>query len=171
MGAPWVCLTTDQSISDPATTQSSPMDSTHPINSAPSEGGDCDGDDGPEYLAIGNLGRRNRRGSSSSAQSGEHAQTRGHAPEAPPPSQRRSSFSDMERGKGRSSKGHTRSMSDTGVMQKQKQGKRVCSEIICITACKVNSFVYPTVVSLFLFFSVISLSCSIIYSRFSKPLL
>ncbi|XP_060797121.1 run domain Beclin-1-interacting and cysteine-rich domain-containing protein isoform X2 [Neoarius graeffei] len=125
LGAPWVCLTTDQSISDPATTQSSPMDSTHPINSAPSEGGDCDGDDGPEYLAIGNLGRRNRRGSSSSAQSGEHAQTRGHAPEAPPPSQRRSSFSDMERGKGRSSKGHTRSMSDTGVMQKQKQESAV----------------------------------------------
>lgn len=120
-GAPLGCLSTDQSILDPVTTQNSQTDSTHPVNPAPSEGLDCDGDDGPEYLAIGNLGRRSRRGSSSLAQSTEHPQLRVHAPEAPPPSQRRSSFSDMERGKRRSFRGHTRSLSDTGVMQKHKQ--------------------------------------------------
>lgn len=122
-GAPLGCLSTDQSILDPVTTQNSQTDSTHPVNPAPSEGLDCDGDDGPEYLAIGNLGRRSRRGSSSLAQSTEHPQLRVHAPEAPPPSQRRSSFSDMERGKRQSFRGHTRSLSDTGVMQKHKQGE------------------------------------------------
>ncbi|MCI4383337.1 hypothetical protein PGIGA_G00025340 [Pangasianodon gigas] len=121
-GAPWACLSTDQSNLEPLITQNSQTDSTHPVNPAPSEGGDCDGDDGPEYLAIGNLGRRSRRGSSSSAQSTEDSQIRAHIPEAPPPSQRRSSFSDMERGKRRSFRGHARSLSDTGVMQKHKQG-------------------------------------------------
>lgn len=121
LGAPWACLSTDQSISDPTLTQNSQTDSTHLVNSASSEAGDCDGDDGPEYLAIGNLGRRNRRGSSIAPQITEHAPTKGLAPEAPPHSQRRSSFSEMERGK-RRSRGHTRSLSDTGLMQKHKQG-------------------------------------------------
>lgn len=134
-GAPWTCFSTDQSISDQAMTQNSQSDSTVPVNPAPLEGGDCDGDDGPEYLAIGNLGRRSRRGSSTLAQSTETAQNRDHAQEAPPPSQRRSSFSDMEREKKRSFRGHTRSLSDTGVLQKHKQGKlereQVCDHLHC----------------------------------------
>ncbi|XP_053093951.1 run domain Beclin-1-interacting and cysteine-rich domain-containing protein isoform X2 [Pangasianodon hypophthalmus] len=129
-GAPWACLSTDQSILEPLITQNSQTDSTHPVNPAPSEGGDCDGDDGPEYLAIGNLGRRSRRGSGSSAQSTEHSQIRAHIPEAPPPSQRRSSFSDMERGKRRSFRGHARSLSDTGVMQKHKQESAVDEQCV-----------------------------------------
>ncbi|TSK53810.1 Run domain Beclin-1-interacting and cysteine-rich domain-containing protein [Bagarius yarrelli] len=121
-GAPWTCLSADQSISEhhQEITQNCPTDSTQPVNSAHAESGDCDGDDGPEYLAIGNLGRRSRRGSSNSTQSTETPQLRVHAPEAPPPFPRRSSFSEMERGKKR--KGHGRSLSDTGVMQKHKQG-------------------------------------------------
>ncbi|XP_053368393.1 run domain Beclin-1-interacting and cysteine-rich domain-containing protein [Clarias gariepinus] len=130
LGAPWACLSTDQSISDPMLTQNSQTDSTHLVNSASSEAGDCDGDDGPEYLAIGNLGRRNRRGSSIAPQITEHAPTKGLAPEAPPHSQRRSSFSEMERGK-RRSRGHTRSLSDTGVMQKHKQESAVDGK--CVT--------------------------------------
>ncbi|GAA6064852.1 run domain Beclin-1-interacting and cysteine-rich domain-containing protein isoform X4, partial [Tachysurus ichikawai] len=129
-GAPWTCLSTDQSIVDQSIvdqvmTQNSKTGSTQPVNPAPSEGGDCDGDDGPEYLAIGNLGRRSRRGSSNSAQSTETVQNTGHTHEAPPISQRRSSFSDMERGKKRSFRGHARSLSDTGVMQKHKQESAV----------------------------------------------
>ncbi|KAF7703160.1 run domain Beclin-1-interacting and cysteine-rich domain-containing protein [Silurus meridionalis] len=120
-GVPWACLSTNESNLDPATTQNAQTDSNHTANPAPSEVGDCDGNDGPEYLAIGNLGRRSRRGSSSSTQNNEHVQVRCDAPEAPAPSQRRSSFSDMERGKRRSFRGHARSLSDTGVMQKHKQ--------------------------------------------------
>lgn len=150
-GAPWACLSTDQSILDPVVTQNSLSDSSLPVTSAPSEGGDCDGDDGPEYLAIGNLGRRNRKDSTSSAQSSEHAQISGHALEAPPPSHRRSSFSDMERGKKRSFRGHARSLSDTGIIQKHKQGKSewpekwtfiyqncfcLCSSLMSLTAPK-----------------------------------
>ncbi|XP_047666250.1 run domain Beclin-1-interacting and cysteine-rich domain-containing protein isoform X3 [Tachysurus fulvidraco] len=129
-GAPWTCLSTDQSIVDQVMTQNSQTGSTQPVNPAPSEGGDCDGDDGPEYLAIGNLGRRSRRGSSNSALSTETVQNTGHTHEAPPISQRRSSFSDMERGKKRSFRGHARSLSDTGVMQKHKQESAVDGQIV-----------------------------------------
>lgn len=93
---------------------------------APPESRDCgdgDLDDGPEYLAIGNLGKQNQRDSSSSVHSSEHMGTRSdaHTQLAPPP-QRRCSFSEAKKTTGRSSRGHIRSLSDTGVTQKQKNG-------------------------------------------------
>uniref|UniRef100_A0A673GUP5 Run domain Beclin-1-interacting and cysteine-rich domain-containing protein-like n=1 Tax=Sinocyclocheilus rhinocerous TaxID=307959 RepID=A0A673GUP5_9TELE len=97
---------------------------TEPASPAPPEIRDCveaDLDDGPEYLAIGNLGKHKRCDSSSSTQSSEHMGTQGdaHTPSAPPP-QRRCSFSEAQRTTGRGSRGHIRSLSDTGVTQKQK---------------------------------------------------
>lgn len=85
-----------------------------------------DSDDGPEYLAIGNLGQRNDRCNS---QSSTHSSERGgntdqslqrSTTQAP---QRRSSFSEGQKGLGRGLKGHTRSFSDTGVNQKLRNGE------------------------------------------------
>uniref|UniRef100_A0AAX7VV43 RUN domain-containing protein n=1 Tax=Astatotilapia calliptera TaxID=8154 RepID=A0AAX7VV43_ASTCA len=92
-------------------------------------GGGGDSDDGPEYLAIGNLGQRNDRCNS---QSSTHSSERGgntdqslqrSTTQAP---QRRSSFSEGQKGPGRGLKGHTRSFSDTGVNQKLRNGDAVC---------------------------------------------
>ncbi|XP_072516432.1 run domain Beclin-1-interacting and cysteine-rich domain-containing protein isoform X4 [Salminus brasiliensis] len=102
-GVPQVCVS-----EPPSTTQPEPVESV-----------DADGDDGPEYLAIGNLGRR--RHSSISAHRSETPAMGSNS--APVPAQpRRSSFSDTQRGTRRSFRGHTRSLSDTGVTQKHKQG-------------------------------------------------
>ncbi|XP_029001502.1 run domain Beclin-1-interacting and cysteine-rich domain-containing protein isoform X2 [Betta splendens] len=82
---------------------------------------DGDYDDGPEYLAIGNLGQRSHRNSQSSTQSGDQSKTQDQSLQrssllsAPP---RRSSFSEVQRGMSRLPRGHTRSFSDTGVTQK-----------------------------------------------------
>ncbi|XP_072516430.1 run domain Beclin-1-interacting and cysteine-rich domain-containing protein isoform X2 [Salminus brasiliensis] len=101
-GVPQVCVS-----EPPSTTQPEPVESV-----------DADGDDGPEYLAIGNLGRR--RHSSISAHRSETPAMGSNS--APVPAQpRRSSFSDTQRGTRRSFRGHTRSLSDTGVTQKHKQ--------------------------------------------------
>ncbi|XP_002666415.3 run domain Beclin-1-interacting and cysteine-rich domain-containing protein isoform X2 [Danio rerio] len=103
---------------------------TEPVLPESRDFGDGDLDDGPEYLAIGNLGKQKRRDSSSSVHSSEHMGTRGdaHTPLAPPP-QRRCSFSEAQKATGRSSRGHIRSLSDTGVTQKQK------NESVAATAC------------------------------------
>ncbi|XP_026053608.1 run domain Beclin-1-interacting and cysteine-rich domain-containing protein isoform X3 [Carassius auratus] len=119
-GAPWVCCRGNQDAGVPQ------ISFTEPASPAPPEIRDCaeaDVDDGPEYLAIGNLGKPKRRDSSSSTQSSEHMGTQGdaHTPLAPPP-QRRCSFSEAQRTTGRSSRGHIRSLSDTGVTQKLKNG-------------------------------------------------
>ncbi|XP_016399571.1 run domain Beclin-1-interacting and cysteine-rich domain-containing protein-like isoform X2 [Sinocyclocheilus rhinocerous] len=117
-GAPWVCGRGNQDAGIPQ------ISFTEPASPAPPEIRDCveaDVDDGPEYLAIGNLGKHKRRDSSSSTQSSEHMGTQGdaHTPSAPPPP-RRCSFSEAQRTTGRSLRGHIRSLSDTGISQKQK---------------------------------------------------
>lgn len=95
----------------------------------PEAGDSCDGDydDGPEYLAIGNLGQRSRRDSRSSSHSSEQRKTQEQSLQRaslalPPP--RRSSFSEGQRGPGWGSRGHTRSFSDTGINQKLRNGKQ-----------------------------------------------
>lgn len=90
------------------------------------DSGDGDYDDGPEYLAIGNLGQRSRQDSRSSTHSSEQGdiqdQSMQQSSQAPPPP-RCSSFSEGQRGPGRGSRGHTRSFSDTGVNLKLRNGK------------------------------------------------
>ncbi|XP_043985171.1 run domain Beclin-1-interacting and cysteine-rich domain-containing protein isoform X2 [Gambusia affinis] len=96
--------------------------SESPSSSVQPEAGDsCDSDDGPEYLAIGNLGQRSRRDSRSSIHSSEQDQTKEPSTQqssqtSTPP--RCTSFSEGQRGPGRGAKGHTRSFSDTGICQK-----------------------------------------------------
>ncbi|XP_054907366.1 run domain Beclin-1-interacting and cysteine-rich domain-containing protein isoform X3 [Poeciliopsis prolifica] len=102
--------------------------SESPSSSVQPEAGDsCDGDsdDGPEYLAIGNLGHRSHRDSQNSTHSSEQDETKESGTQqssqtSTPP--RRSSFSEGQRGPGRGAKGHTRSFSDTGISQKLRNG-------------------------------------------------
>ena len=103
-------------------------ESPSPTNLQPEAGdsGDGDYDDGPEYLAIGNLGQRSRRDSRSSDHSSETGVSQDQSLQcslvAPPPP-RRSSFSEGQKGPGRGSRGHARSFSDTGLNQKLRNGK------------------------------------------------
>uniref|UniRef100_A0A8D3CLC0 Rubicon autophagy regulator n=1 Tax=Scophthalmus maximus TaxID=52904 RepID=A0A8D3CLC0_SCOMX len=135
LGAPWVCVSRPGESKQDATPPPDPAsvpcitltDSPTPASLQPETGdsGDGDYDDGPEYLAIGNLGQRSRRDSQSSTHSSEQSEARVHSldqrSQAPPPP-RRSSFSEVQRGPGRGSKGHTRSFSDTGINQKLRNG-------------------------------------------------
>ncbi|XP_073332196.1 run domain Beclin-1-interacting and cysteine-rich domain-containing protein isoform X2 [Pagrus major] len=127
LGAPWVSVTqpgeSERVVTPPPGSVSVPCISlTSPTSPQPEAGDSCDGDydDGPEYLAIGNLGQRSRR---SSTHSSEQSETPDLTPQRgslvpPPPPPRRSSFSEGQRGPGRGSRGHTRSFSDTGINQK-----------------------------------------------------
>ncbi|KAM8745807.1 run domain Beclin-1-interacting and cysteine-rich domain-containing protein isoform 3-T3 [Acanthopagrus schlegelii] len=133
LGAPWVTQPGEServvtppsgSILVPCISLTEPPSSTSP---QPEAGDSCDGDydDGPEYLAIGNLGQRSRRSSRSSTHSSEQSETPDLTPQRGslvPPPPRRSSFSEGQRGQGRGSRGHTRSFSDTGINQKLRNG-------------------------------------------------
>ncbi|XP_060889720.1 run domain Beclin-1-interacting and cysteine-rich domain-containing protein isoform X2 [Labrus mixtus] len=131
LGAPWVCVSrpekSEQGVTPPPGTISVPCISlTEPLlptSLQPEAGDSCDGDydDGPEYLAIGNLGQRSRRDSRGSTHSSEQGETQDQPLQRGsllPPQPRRSSFSEGQRGPSRESRGHTRSFSDTGVNQK-----------------------------------------------------
>ncbi|XP_035772509.1 run domain Beclin-1-interacting and cysteine-rich domain-containing protein-like, partial [Neolamprologus brichardi] len=133
----WVVVTSPgenaRGATPPPGSASIPSISLTDTNSTPSflqpeadeYGGGGDSDDGPEYLAIGNLGQRNdRRNSQSSTHSSERGGNTDQSlqrstTQAP---QRRSSFSEGQKGPGRGLKGHTRSFSDTGVNQKLRNG-------------------------------------------------
>lgn len=101
-------------------TDSPSFSSVHPEDSC-----DGDSDDGPEYLAIGNLGHRSRRDSRGSSPSSERDEVKEQYPQkssVAPTAPRRSSFSEGQRGPGKSTLGHTRSFSDTGLNQKLRNG-------------------------------------------------
>ncbi|KAJ3599121.1 hypothetical protein NHX12_033084 [Muraenolepis orangiensis] len=138
LGPDWVCVPRVADCecvptTSPATLPGPPLISlTEPAcSSSPlPEPGDSEGDydDGPEYLAIGNLGQRNRRDSRCSTPSDRQA-SESEAPAPPrrsslalgPPPPRSSSFSEGQRGPARVTRGHIRSFSDTGVDQKRQE--------------------------------------------------
>uniref|UniRef100_A0A3B5A5E8 Rubicon autophagy regulator n=1 Tax=Stegastes partitus TaxID=144197 RepID=A0A3B5A5E8_9TELE len=131
LGPPWVCVSrpgeSEQLATPPAGSLAVPSISlTEPSSpsSYPPEAGDSgdgDSDDGPEYLAIGNLGQRSRRDSRSSSLNSEPSESKDQTLQRnslAPAQPRRSSFSEGQRGPSRGARGHTRSFSDTGVNQK-----------------------------------------------------
>ncbi|XP_026179093.1 run domain Beclin-1-interacting and cysteine-rich domain-containing protein isoform X2 [Mastacembelus armatus] len=130
LGAPWVCLSRPEECERGVTPPPGPIltpctslteSSTISLQSEAGDSGDGDYDDGPEYLAIGNLGQRSRQGSQSSSHSSEQRKIQDQSLQKTsltPASSRRLSFSEGQRGPGRGSRGHTRSFSDTGVNQK-----------------------------------------------------
>ncbi|XP_072245455.1 run domain Beclin-1-interacting and cysteine-rich domain-containing protein isoform X1 [Leuresthes tenuis] len=134
-GAPWVFVSRpgelERGVTPPPVPASVPCISLteSPLSASlqPEPGDSCDGDsdDGPEYLAIGNLGQRSRRDSRSSTHSSDQGESKEvylqRSSLAPTPP-RRSSFSEGQRGVGRGSRGHARSFSDTGVNQKLRNG-------------------------------------------------
>ncbi|KAM7013085.1 run domain Beclin-1-interacting and cysteine-rich domain-containing protein isoform 3-T3 [Tautogolabrus adspersus] len=135
LGAPWVCVSrpeeSERGVTPPPGPLSVPCISlTEPLSPTslqPEAGDSCDGDydDGPEYLAIGNLGQRSRQDSKGSTHSSEQGETQDQSLQRGsllPPPPRCSSFSEGQRGPSRGSRGHTRSFSDTGVNQKLRNG-------------------------------------------------
>ncbi|XP_039666560.1 run domain Beclin-1-interacting and cysteine-rich domain-containing protein isoform X5 [Perca fluviatilis] len=134
-GAPWICVSQPGESERGVTPNPGPV-SVHCLSLTESplsttfqpeagDSGEGEYDDGPEYLAIGNLGQRSRCDSRSSTHSSEQAvpmeQSLQQSSLAPPPP-RRSSFSEGQRGPVRGSRAHTRSFSDTGVNQKLRNG-------------------------------------------------
>uniref|UniRef100_A0A1A8HQS7 KIAA0226 n=1 Tax=Nothobranchius kuhntae TaxID=321403 RepID=A0A1A8HQS7_NOTKU len=128
--APWVFVSRLEEMSEQHVTSPTipPVPLTESTSSLQPEHTNCcdgDSDDGPEYLAIGNLGQHKRSDSRSSTHSSEqdeikeqHSQRKSVAPTP----QRRSSFSEGQKGRGRGPRGHTRSFSDTGLNQKLRNG-------------------------------------------------
>lgn len=138
MGAPWVCMATpgesEHGVPTPPGRTSVPCisltESPSPTSLQPEAGdsGDGDYDDGPEYLAIGNLGQRSRRDSQRSTHSSDQCDAQDKSLQRGSlalPQPRRSSFSEGQRGAGWGSQGHTRSFSDTGINQKLRNGKQI----------------------------------------------
>uniref|UniRef100_A0A673ZN32 Rubicon autophagy regulator n=1 Tax=Salmo trutta TaxID=8032 RepID=A0A673ZN32_SALTR len=153
-GAPWGCVSGsggegERGVTPPRPSAAVPhIALTEPASPGPAHSDTLDsgeGDDGPEYLAIGNLVQRcNRRDSQSSTPSSEPSSKPGGGGESggeipvqpprrssltvvPPPAPRRSSFSEGQRGQGRGgSRGHIRSMSDMGINHKHRHGELDC---------------------------------------------
>ncbi|XP_019730940.1 run domain Beclin-1-interacting and cysteine-rich domain-containing protein isoform X2 [Hippocampus comes] len=133
-GPPWVCLTrpeeSERGVTPPPGQASVPSISllASPSLTSPQpdtgDSGDGEYDDGPEYLAIGNLGQRSRRSTQSSTHSSELSESKDQSLQpnslALPPL-RRSSFSEGQRELVKGSRGHTRSFSDTGIVQKLRK--------------------------------------------------
>ncbi|KAG7456921.1 hypothetical protein MATL_G00241060 [Megalops atlanticus] len=128
LGAPWVCGASEQGSADSnGSTGVRQNQLSEPSSLAQGNGadpGDGDFDDGPEYLAIGNLGQRRRRDSCNSTGSEPKDGPVARQVSLAPPTPRRSSFSEGQGGSGRGCRGHTRSLSDTGIAQKHSQGAR-----------------------------------------------
>ncbi|XP_056132156.1 run domain Beclin-1-interacting and cysteine-rich domain-containing protein isoform X2 [Lampris incognitus] len=125
LGAPWECVSGPGDTPAPASATVPHISLTKPPSLTEAhpeacDSGEGDYDDGPEYLAIGNLGKHssNSRGSTPSCGQAEGEKQNTLAVAPPPP--RRSSFSEGQRGLGRAPRGHTRSLSDTGVNQKHR---------------------------------------------------
>ena len=135
LGEPWVCVAmpeeNEQGVTPPLSPISVPgnsfteCSSHHSSQPDPGDSGDGD-DDGPEYLAIGNLGSRHlsRSTTHSSEQSEPQDQFQLPGPRILPPP-RRSSFSEGQKGPGQRLRGHTRSFSDTGINTKLRSGKQM----------------------------------------------
>uniref|UniRef100_A0A8C7NEU5 Rubicon autophagy regulator n=1 Tax=Oncorhynchus mykiss TaxID=8022 RepID=A0A8C7NEU5_ONCMY len=147
-GAPWGCVSGsggegERGVTPPRPSAAVPhIALTEPASPGPAHSDTLDsgeGDDGPEYLAIGNLVQRcNRRDSESSTPISEPSRNPGGGGASggevqvqpprrssltvvPPPAPRRSSFSEGQRGQGRGgSRGHIRSMSDMGINHKHR---------------------------------------------------
>lgn len=157
LGDPWVCVDNpgenERGVTPPlgptsvpciSFTECSPHHSSQPD---PGDSGEGDYDDGPEYLAIGNLG--SRRLSRSSTHSSDHSEPRDQSQQQGSrilPPNRRSSFSEGQKGPGRGVRGHARSFSDTGISTKLRSGKQtptsqifgpvqLCVVEVCINAC------------------------------------
>uniref|UniRef100_A0A3Q3WHC8 RUN domain-containing protein n=1 Tax=Mola mola TaxID=94237 RepID=A0A3Q3WHC8_MOLML len=137
LGAPWVFGArpgeSEGVMTPPPGSDSVPCisltESPSPPSPQPETGDSCDGDydDGPEYLAIGNLGQRSCRDSRSSTHSSDQCETQDQSQQrgsVAPPLPRCSSFSEGQRGPGQGSRGHTRSFSDTGINHKLRNGKQ-----------------------------------------------
>ncbi|XP_046892745.1 run domain Beclin-1-interacting and cysteine-rich domain-containing protein isoform X3 [Hypomesus transpacificus] len=124
-GAPWLCVSgtgeCERGATPPPVAPAVPRIALTEPASPPPDAGEADYDDGPEYLAIGNLGqRRPRRDSRCSAAASEPEEVlatplgQSSLAGAPPPL-RRSSFSVGQKGPDRGGRGHVRSVSDTGL--------------------------------------------------------
>ncbi|XP_033895325.3 run domain Beclin-1-interacting and cysteine-rich domain-containing protein-like isoform X1 [Acipenser ruthenus] len=133
----WLCADRGVSTLPPGLPSFSVTEPSTPAGSVPATYAPEDPcgelDDGPEYLAIGNLGRR-RRASHSSSSTGSNGSVKGDPPAVNAPSSlrsallslppRRSSFSEGQGAErpGRARKRHARSHSDTGVTQARAPG-------------------------------------------------
>lgn len=136
LGEPWVCVASpgenERGVTPPPGPISVPSisftegSSHHSSQPDPGDSGDGDYDDGPEYLAIGNLGSRrlSRSSTHSSDQSEPQDQFQQQGSRILPP-HRRSSFSEGQKGPGQVLRGHGRSFSDTGINTKLRRGKQM----------------------------------------------
>ncbi|KAI1883204.1 hypothetical protein AGOR_G00242800 [Albula goreensis] len=126
-GAPWVCGTGDTGLVDSGSSTGAPQAE----QGQGADSGDGEFDDGPEYLAIGNLGQRRRGDSSSSSASSSTSTSREHGEGSASgraslatPTPRSSSFSEGQGAPSHGCRGHKRSLSDTGLAHRHSQGGR-----------------------------------------------